>query len=176
MGILHDVVADGGVVFTGKIGETQLESLFEAASERCLTEAADQNVYLSDALNNLDRYRDFEPDPAEVREHLRSEDLGNWRKVVTATAYVAVRESLGHQVEKDIDALRSALSEATERGYSAVALHAACPWGWAPHIRETGWRTGVLFTWKRERSDSHVAALGVPVSGADHLWLQLARQ
>ena len=174
MGILHDVINEGGVTFSGKIGEVEIEALFEAASERCLTEAADRNVYLSDALSNLDRYR--EPDPAEVREYLTGEDLGNWRKVVTATAYVAVREYLGHQVEKDIDALRTALDEATGRSYVAVAVHSDCPFGWAPHECESGWKTGTFFEWRRLAGNVRVAALSVPVSGGDSLWLQLDRQ
>ena len=175
MGIIHDIVSEGGVAFVGKIGDPQIEALLEACSERCSAEAADRNIYLCDALDNLDRHRDFEPDPDEVRELLSDADLGDWRRVVTAAAHVAVREYLGRQVEHDVDTLKAAIAEATSQGYVAVALHAVCPFGWAPHQDETCWRTGKLFVWKRLEGDMLVSALSVAVSGADLIWIQLAR-
>jgi hypothetical protein len=176
MSVVHDVILDGGIVFTGSIGETEIEALFEAASERCLTEADQRNTYLTDALDNLDRHRDFEPEPEEVREHLRGDDLGDWRKVVTVTAFISTREYLGEQATKDIDAIKAALDEASGRGYCAVEVHADCPWGWAPHERETDWTSGVFFEWARLDGDVNVTALCVRVSGGDVIWMQLDRR
>ncbi|MBU6429834.1 MAG: hypothetical protein KGR26_12545 [Cyanobacteria bacterium REEB65] len=175
MGILHEVINDGGIELSGNIGDAELEALLELATGRCSDEADARTLYLADAIEAIDRYQDFEPSKEECCDHLRSEDLGDWRRAVTVAGYLTVRDYLGHQVAKDTDALKMAVVEAAERGFVAVALHADCQWGWAPHARETDWQTGVVFEWKRLAADVSVIALAVKVSGGDRLWLQLER-
>lgn len=163
--IYHHLIVNDGLV--------ELDKLRELASEEISYAADNNNIYLSDCLDNLDLYRAWEADPADVRQYLRDEDLGDWRQVTRSAAILATQSALEEAVERDLALLAAALEESSAEGYRAVALSADCPHGWCPHQRECDWSSGTLFEWSRiDGTDAQ--CLRVDLSDGDSsLWLDL---
>ncbi|MBU6427710.1 MAG: hypothetical protein KGR26_01745 [Cyanobacteria bacterium REEB65] len=172
MNIIYNLIVDhGGAIEIAN--DPLLDELREKALEACFFETDNLNTYISDALDNVARYAEHVPDPAEVRGMLADEQLGDWQAVLVTTAQLATQARLEQQVDADIDRLKAAIHEAHERCFGVVRLHDLCPHGWAAHESENEWKTGTLYLWRGQDGDVDADMLRVIVSGGYDLWIGL---
>ena len=137
--------------------------------------AANMNIYYSHALDNLNRFSEFEPEASEVRQYLGEEDLGNWRSVMTQAAILATVGALETQAEADVMLIEKALHEASLMGFEPGKMYASCVHGWEAHEREDEWRYGTLYTWLGLDGGRNAYLLRLELSEDSQAWLVLSK-
>jgi hypothetical protein len=172
MNILTSVLIDRGAAAIAI--ERDLQDLRDLAYDEAHEVAANRNIYHADALDNLSRFNEHEPDAETVREHLDPADHGDWRATMVMAATLATVAALEHQVEADLAKIEAAIHEATLAGFEAKKLYATCANGWAAHDSEEDWAYGTLYLWKLFEGEASAAMLRVTLTEGGEAWIDLA--
>lgn len=175
MNIVADIISENVFRLDNPLGLPNLDELYYQARLRTWEEAERECIYLHRCLDHLSYFSEYEPDPEELAEHLSPDDLGNWRRVVTVAATMAVERALSVRVEADIAKLDAAIAEAQGEGFEVGTIYTTCVHGAIPHEDETEWGSGILHHWKGLAGGREANLLRVALAGNRELWLDLKR-
>lgn len=152
----------------GHYSADDLDSIETGAQERTHYEAESATIYYSHALDILSELGD--PDPSDVAEYLGKDDMGDWRKVMTISAYVVKRVALEAEVQQDLATLREAIEALEAEGHEPGSITTDTALGFLPHESETDMDGGVLYYWRRPEGGEDRYLLRVTLSDGD-VWI-----
>lgn len=150
-----------------------IDDLREQSVERINEDADNAVIYYSRAMDIISDHSSHEPDPSEVVGMVTGDDAGDWRKVMTACAYLTARSVLEESAGEAFDRLQTAYDWAEGEGFEVSALHASCVYGWAPHAWERDEDGGVLYYWPTLEGGPDRYLLNLPDDG---VWIELVKE